>query len=141
MFLLNAGCCHQGTQFLTKTRWQGDRSLITGVVYGDGSTYEGQDADPCVHGWGLVADTGAGHRVSVPGTLPFLIQDVDGAELFGFFMFLRIARAPVQYVTDSRFVARLARRRGQTSRLEGNRCLGALGRQPLRAEGQGAHHC
>ena len=36
-------------------------------------------------GWGLVA----GQPVPVSGTLPFIIQDVDGAELFGLFMFLR----------------------------------------------------
>ena len=87
-----------------ETRWTGDRSLLTGVVYGDGSAYEGQDADLCVAGWGLVANTSTGQPVTVSGTLPFLIQDIDGAELFGLFMFLRIARAPAQYVTDSSFV-------------------------------------
>ena len=36
--------------------------------------------------------------VTVLGTLPFLTQDVGGADLHGLFMFLRIARAPAQYV-------------------------------------------
>ena len=40
-----------------ETRWTGDRSLFTGVIYGDGSAYEGHDADVCVAGWGLVANT------------------------------------------------------------------------------------
>ena len=30
--------------------WQGDRSLITGVVHGDGSAYEAQDSQLCVFG-------------------------------------------------------------------------------------------
>ena len=63
-------------------RWQGDRSLLKGVVYGDGSAYEGQDVDLCVAGWGIVANTAARLPVTVSGTLPFLIQDVDGAKLF-----------------------------------------------------------
>ena len=87
-----------------ETRWSGDRSLFTGVVYGDGTAYEGQDADLCVAGWELVANADAGQPVTVSRTLPFLIQDVDGAELVGLFMFLRIAHAPGQYVTDSSFV-------------------------------------
>ena len=51
-----------------------------------------------------VAKVGVGQPVSVSGTLTFLIQNVGGAELFGLFMFLRIASAPAQYVTDSSFV-------------------------------------
>ena len=74
-----------------ETRWQGDRSLITAVICGDGSAYEGQDEDLYVAGWRLVATTGAGQSVSVSGTLTFLILDVDGAELFCPIMFLRIA--------------------------------------------------
>ena len=96
-----------------ETRWTGDRSLFTGVVNGDGSAYEGQDADLCVAGWGLVANADAGQPVTVSGTLPFLIQDVDGAELFGLFMFLRIAHAPAQYVTDSSFVEQGVNQRGR----------------------------
>ena len=95
----------------------GDRSLITGVVYGDGSACEVQDANLCVAVWELAANTGAGH-VSVSGTLPFLIQDVDWAELFGLFTFLRIAHAPAQCVTDrptpGEKPPRLAIRRGRT---------------------------
>ena len=87
-----------------ETRWTGDRSLFNGIIYGDCSAYEGHDTDLCGAGWGLVANTSAGQPVTVSGTLPFLIQDVDGAELFGRFMFLRIARAPAQCVTDSSFV-------------------------------------
>ena len=74
-----------------ETRWQGDR-LFTGVVYGDGSVYEGQDADIRVAGWELEANTATEQPVSVSGTLPYPIQDVDWAELFALFMFLRIAR-------------------------------------------------
>ena len=96
-----------------ETRWTGDRSLITGVIHGDGSVYEGQDADLCVAGWGLVANTSTEQPVTVSGTLLFLIQDVDGAELFGLFMFLRIARAPAQYVTDSSFVEQGVYQRGR----------------------------
>ena len=51
-----------------------------------------------------MANTSTAQPVTVSGTLPFLIQDVNGAELFGLFMFLRIARAPAQYVTDRSFV-------------------------------------
>ena len=40
----------------------------------------------------MVAHADAGQPVTVSRSLPFLIQDVDGAELFGLFMFLRIAR-------------------------------------------------
>ena len=47
---------------------------------------------------------GAGRPVTVAGTLPFLIQDVVGAKLFGPFMFLRIAHAPARCITDSSFV-------------------------------------
>ena len=77
-----------------ETRWQDDRSLFTGVVHGGGSAHDGQDADLRVAGWEL-ANTAGGQPVSVSGTLPYLIQDVDG--------FLRIARAPAQYVTGSSF--------------------------------------
>ena len=63
------------------TRRTGDRSLFTGVVCGDGSAHESQDAESTEQ-----SDT-------VSGTLPFLIQDVDGTELFKLFMFLRIAGA------------------------------------------------
>ena len=96
-------------QCLTKTRWQGDRSLITGVIYGDGSAHAGQDAG----GWQL--KTGACQPVTVSGTLPFLIQDVDEAQLFGLFMFLRIAHASAQYVTDSSFAEEGANQRGRTA--------------------------
>ena len=51
-----------------------------------------------------MANTSTGQPVTVSGTLPFLIQDVNAAELFGLFMFLRIARAPAQHVTDCSFV-------------------------------------
>ena len=84
-----------------ETRWIG--SLFTGVVYGDGSANEGQEADLCVAGLGLVANAVSGHPVTVSRALPFLIQDVDGVELFGLFMFLRSAHALAQYVTDSSF--------------------------------------
>ena len=87
-----------------ETRWTGDRSLFTGVIH---SAYEGDDADLCVAGWG--------QPVTVSGTLPFLIQDVDGAELFGLFMFLRIARALAQYVTDSSFVEQGVNKRGRSA--------------------------
>ena len=82
-------------------RRKGDRSLFTGVVYSDGSACDEQDPALCVVSWGLVANTGAGDPVTVLGALPFLIQDVNGAELIGLFMFPRIARATAQYVTDS----------------------------------------
>ena len=100
-----------------------------GVAYGDGSVYEGQDADLRVAGWGLVANTATEQPVSVSGSLPNVIQDVDGAELFALFMFLRIARAPAQYVTDTSTNAgvkppRPARRRGRTcgATFGANRC-------------------
>ena len=98
-----------------ETGWTGDRSVFTGVVCGDGSAYEGQDADLYLAGWGLVANTSIGQPVTVSGTLPFLIQDVDGAELFGLFMFLRIARAPAQHVTDSSFVEQGVDQRGRSA--------------------------
>ena len=98
-----------------ETRWTGDRSLFTAVIYVDGSAYEGHDADMCVAGWGLVANTSTGQPVTVSGTLPFLIQDVDGADLFGLFMFLRIARAPAQYVTDTSFVEQGVNQRGRSA--------------------------
>ena len=63
-------------------------------------------------GWDLVANAGAGQPVTVSGTLPFLIQDVDGAELFGLFMLLRIAHALAQYVTGS-FVEQGVNQRGR----------------------------
>ena len=44
-----------------------------------------------------------------------LIQDVDGAELFGLGMFLRIARAPAQNVTDSSFVEQGVNQRGRSA--------------------------
>ena len=94
-------------------RWQGDRSLVSGVVYGDGAAYEGQDSELCVAGWGLVATAAAGNPVTVSGTLPYLIQDVDGAELFASLMFLRLARAPAQYVTDSSIVEQGVNKRGR----------------------------
>ena len=43
-----------------ETRWTGDRSLFTGIIYGDDSAYKGHDADLCVAGWGLVANTSTG---------------------------------------------------------------------------------
>ena len=104
-----------GYTVLHETRWTGDRSLFTGVIYCDGSVYEGHYADLCVAGWELVANTSTGQPVSVLGTLPFLIQDVDGAELFGLFMFLHIARAPAQCVTDSRFVEQGINQRGRSA--------------------------
>ena len=127
-----------------ETRWTGDRSLFTRVVYGDGSAHEGQDADLCVAGWGLVANADTGQPVTVSGTLPSLIQDVDGAEVFGLFMFLRIAHAPAQYVTDSSFVEQGANQRGRKAprpqRLVRDRCQERPGRHPLGAQGEGAHH-
>ena len=80
-----------------ETRWTGDRSLFTGVIYGDGSAYKGHDADLCVAGRGLVANTSTSQPVTVSGTLPFLIQDVNGAELFGLFHVLahRTCACPV----------------------------------------------
>ena len=98
-----------------EARWQGDRNTFTGVKNGDGSAYEGQDAEICVAGWMLVANAGTANPTTVSGTLPYLIQDVDGAELFGFFMFLRFARAPAQYVTDSSFVEDGVNKRGRAS--------------------------
>ena len=56
-----------------------------------------------------------GQPVTVSGTLPFLIQDVDGAELLGLLMFLRIARAPAQHVTDSSFVEQGVNQRGRSA--------------------------
>ena len=41
-----------GHAVLCETRWQRDRSLLTGVVFGGGSAHEGQDADLCVAVWG-----------------------------------------------------------------------------------------
>ena len=69
---------------------------------------EGQDADLCVAGWSLVASAGAGQPVTVSGTLSFLIQDVDGAELFGLLVFLRIAHAPVARLSANLAVTRVA---------------------------------
>ena len=103
-----------------ETRRTGERSLFTGVVCGDGSAYDGQDA------------------VTVSGTLPFFIQDADGAKLFGLFMFLRIARAPAQHVTDSSFVEQGVNQRGREATVASasawadlwrvrDRCLGGLG--------------
>ena len=60
-----------------------------------------------------MAKTVAEQPVSVSGTLPYLIQDVDGAELFALLMFLRIAFAPAQYVTDSSFVEQGVNQRGR----------------------------
>ena len=60
-----------------------------------------------------MANTDTRQPVTISGTLPFLIQDVDGAELFGLFMFVRIARAPGQHVTDSSFVEQGVNRRGR----------------------------
>ena len=62
-----------------------------------------------------MAHTSTGQPATVSGTLPFLIQDVGGAELFGLFMFLRIARAPAQYVTDSSFVEQGVNQRGRSA--------------------------
>ena len=62
---------------------------------------------------GLAANAGAGQPATISDTLPFVIQDVDGAELFGFIMFLRIAHAPAQYVTDSSFVEQRVDQRGR----------------------------
>ena len=105
-----------------ETRWTGDRCLFTGVIYDDGSAYEGQDADLCVAGWGLVANAGTGQPVTVSGTLPFLIQDVDGAELFGLYMFLRIAHAPAQYHSRRNQFARFRAFLELTSRFEFEFC-------------------
>ena len=66
-----------------------------------------------VAGWELVANTCARQPVSVSGTLPFLIRNVEGAELFDLFMFLRIAQAVAQYVTDSSFVEQDVNFRGR----------------------------
>ena len=52
--------------------------------------YEGQDPELRVAVWELVANTAIEQPISVSGTLPYLIQDVDGAELFALLMFLRI---------------------------------------------------
>ena len=82
-----------------EVRWRSDRSLFTGVSDGGGSAHEGQET-----GWGRGANTGAGQLVTVSGTLPLVVQNVDGAVFLGFTMFLRIARAPAHYVTDSSFV-------------------------------------
>ena len=128
-----------------ETRWTGDRGLFTGVVDGDGSAYEGQDADLCVAVWGLVANAGAGQPVTVSGTLPLLAQDVDGAELFGLFMFLRhCARTDsVRHVTDSSFVEQGVNQRGRQATEASASAWGGLvrpGRHPLGAQGEGAHH-
>ena len=77
-----------------ETRWTGDRSLFTGVTYGDGLAYEGQDADLCVAVWGLVANAGTGQPVTVSGSLPFVIQDVDGAALRTFLVPARRLSTP-----------------------------------------------
>ena len=63
-------------------------------------------------GWGHAP----GSPVSVSGTLLFLIQDVDGVKVFGLFMFLRIARAPAQNVTDRSFVEQGVNQRGRSHR-------------------------
>ena len=63
----------------------------------------------------ITANTGVGQPVSASGTLPFFVQDVDWAELFGLFMFLRIARALAQYVTDSSFVEQGEDQRGRAA--------------------------
>ena len=108
---------------------RGDRSLFP--------AYEGQDADLCVAGWGLVANAGTGQPVAVSRTLPFLVRDVDGAELFGLFMFLRIAHAPAQYVM--RGPPRPSHQLGQT-------CGATSGARSMPVEawatpqGDGAHH-
>ena len=103
-----------------ETRWTGDRSLFTRVVYGDG----------CVAGWGLVGNADARQPGTVSGTLPFLIQDVDGAQLFGLFMLLRIARALAQYVTDSSFVEQGVNQRGRKA-TEASTSAGELEAQRL----------
>ena len=72
---------------------------------------------------------------------------------FGIFMFLRIARAPAQYVTDSSFVERGVNQRGREATeaiasawadlwrdVWRDRCLEeGVGRRPSCAQGQGAH--
>ena len=71
------------------------------VVYSDGSACEGQDADLCVVGWALVANGGARQPVSASGTLPFLIHDVDGTELFVQFRGASTTRADIHRVKTS----------------------------------------
>ena len=76
-----------------ETRWQGGRSLFTGVVHGDGSAHCGLED--------LAANTATAR---FPERCLISSKMSTGAELFVLFMFLRIARAPAQYVTDSSFV-------------------------------------
>ena len=104
---------HQGTLCPAKPAGQVTAACSQEWSTATASAYEGQDADLCVAGWGLAANAGAGQPVAVCGTLPFLIQDVDGAELVGVFMFLRIAQAPAQYVTDSSLVEEGVDQRGR----------------------------
>ena len=84
-------------------RWRGDRYFVTAVVYE-------HDPDLCVFGWWLVANGGACLSLR-NDALPRVGFRVDRTELFGLFMFLRIARAPAQDVTDSSFVEQVANQR------------------------------
>ena len=136
-------------------RWTGGCRLFTGVVYGDGSAYDGQDADLCVVGLGFGSERG--RRAARYGLRNAAVPHPRcrrGSELFGLRMLLRIAHAPAQYVTDSSFVEQGANQRGRKATEASTsawadlwhdvwceiRCLGRLGRHPLSAQGEGAHH-
>ena len=87
-----------------ESRWQGDSSLFTGVVYEDGSAYEGQDADLCVAGWGLAANTAAEQpRLGLwNGCHTSSKMSMEQSSLPSSSSF--VSRAPAPYVTDSSFV-------------------------------------
>ena len=76
-----------------------------------------QDADLCVARWGLVANTGAGQPVSVSKTLPFFIQDADGAMLLA---------------SSCSFVSRTRRRSTARTAVLSSKALTNAGEQPTR---------
>ena len=76
-----------------------------------------------------------GLRVSAGGTLPFLIQGVDETELFGLFMFFRIAQAPAQCDMDSSSVEQGANQRGRAATESSTSARADLWRDVLREVG------
>ena len=108
-------------------RWQGDRSLISGVVHSDGSAYEGarRRLVRCRMG------TGGKHRRWASH-----LSRCVRSRVIGFLMFFRIARASAQYVTDSSFVEQGENQHGRkateaipSARLARNRCLEEMERR------------